>query len=462
MSRVAALLALLAAALAGCAQSAPAERTASSGAQPVAAEARPPQASPLPPDAAAVLRQAARPIAGAAVDYDALLEVVGDARFVLLGEDTHGTHEYYRERSRITERLVRERDFSAVILEADFPETERVNRYVRGLGADRSADEALAGYQRFPRWMWRNAEFRDFVERLRTYNMTQPAEHRVGVYGMDVYALWEAADAVLAYLEQVDKAAATEARTRYRCFAPYRPKLEAYGRASLRPGRSCEKDAAAVLDELRRRARPADPVNREALFSAVRNAASVVGAEEYYRVSYAGGISWNARDARMAATVNEIADHVGSQTGAPGRVVVWAHNTHVGDARATQASQRRELNLGELLRRSGRGDSFHLGFITHSGTVFAAPEWDRPGRVYTVRPAHRDSYAAWFHSLQLPDSLLILRGPAAAAVGARRERAIGVIYLPDMEAEAHYFDARLAEQFDAVIYLDRTKAVSPL
>ena len=203
-------------------------------------------------------------------------------------------------------------------------------------------------------------------------------------------------------------------------------------------------------------------MEREALFSAIRNAASVAGAEEYYRVSFAGGISWNARDTRMAATVNDIAEHVGALTGSPGKVVVWAHNTHVGDARATEAHRRRELNLGELLRRSGRRDSFHLGFLTHSGTVIAAPEWDRPGRLYTVRPAQRDSYSAYFHSLQLPDSLLILRGPTGAAVGARRERAIGVIYLPDMEADAHYFDARLAEQFDAVVYFDRTKAVSPL
>jgi erythromycin esterase-like protein len=164
----------------------------------------------------------------------------------------------------------------------------------------------------------------------------------------------------------------------------------------------------------------------------------------------------------MAATVKDIADHAAALAGAPGKVVVWAHNTHVGDARATEAHQRRELSLGELLRRTGRRDSFHLGFLTHSGSVMAAPEWDRPGRVYTVRPAQRGSDAAFFHGLQLPDSLLILRGPVAAAVGARPQRAIGVIYLPDMEAQAHYFDARLAEQFDAVIYLDRTRAVTPL
>ncbi|HEX8556021.1 MAG TPA: erythromycin esterase family protein, partial [Sphingomonas sp.] len=281
------------------------------------------------------LASAARPIRGTSADYDPLLEATRGKQFVLLGEATHGTHEFYRERARISMRLVREQGFRAVVIEGDWPDTDRVNRYVRSLGGDASAQAALSAFQDFPRWMWRNAEFRDFVEALRTHNATLPAAQRVGVYGMDVYNLFEAADAVIAYLASVDRAAAERARAQYLCFARYRPDPARYGEAARRAERSCERQAAAVLAELRARPRPQDPVAAEALFSAVRSAASVAGAEEYNRVAYAGANSWNVRDRRMAATVTDIAAHAEAVSGAPGKVVVWAHNSHVGDARAT-------------------------------------------------------------------------------------------------------------------------------
>ena len=403
------------------------------------------------------------PLVGAASDYDPLLQAVGEARFVLLGESTHGTSEFYRERARITERLVRERGVLAVAIESDWPEADRLNRYVRGMGADRSVAEALADFRRFPQWMWRNAEFAAFVEALRTHNMQQPPERRVGLYGMDVQNLSGGTAPVIAWLQQADPAAAARARSQYGCLTRYRD-ARAYGEATQR-GRSCEKQAAAVLTEIQRRPRPSHPAAAEAHFSALRNAAGVASAEAYFRASYSGAYSWNLRDQRMADNVAEIAAHAETLSGQPGKVVIWAHNTHVGDARATEMAQRGELNLGQLLRDRHGERAFLLGFLTHGGTVMAAPEWDAPGRVYALRPAISESYAGVLHSQGLTNSLLLTRSDAAVAAalaGPRLERAVGVIYQPDAERVSHYFQARLSRQFDAVVYLDRTRAVTPL
>jgi erythromycin esterase-like protein len=411
------------------------------------------------------LIRAALPTTGAGADVDPLVEAIGTATHVALGEATHGTHEFYRERARLSERLIREHGFGAVLIEADAPETERVNRYVRGIGIDASAEQALSGYTRFPRWMWRNAEFRDFVERLRAHNATLPPAQRAGVYGMDVYNLFGAADAVVSYLAGVDPAAAHRARTHYRCFAPYRPDEHRYGTAARRPKRTCRGAAEAVLTDVRRVPRPADPVAIEARFAAIRNAFAVVGAEEYFRTLYAGSMSWNARDRRMAATVEEVAAHVSALSDRPGRVVAWAHNSHVGDARATDAVLRGELNLGQLLRERHGISAFLVGFLTHGGTVVAADQWDAPGRVRTLRPALPESYSGLLHSVGIGEGLLLLRRgePAAKLLSQPRlERAVGVIYAPATERQSHYFRADLPRQFDAVIYFDRTTALTPL
>jgi erythromycin esterase-like protein len=397
-------------------------------------------------------------------DIAPLLASIADARFVALGEATHGTHEFYRERARITEQLIRERGFGAVVIEGDWPDAERVNLYVRGIGSDRSAAQALGNFNRFPRWMWRNAEFADFVERLRTHNLTRPPAERAGVYGMDVYNLAEAMAGTVRYLERADRAVAGRVRAHYRCLAPYRGDTQLYGAASRR--RSCQAAAEAALTEMRRLPRSKEPVEAEAHFAAVGNARAVVGAEEYFRVLHAGSYSWNARDKRMAQTVGEIADHVGALRGQPGRVIVWAHNSHVGDARATDAVNRGELNLGQLLRQQHGAAAFLLGFLTHSGTVIAAEEWDMPGRVRTLRPALPESYAGLLRATGLREGLLLFRGSAAAPdarlVEPRPERAVGVIYRPETERQSHYFDAALTRQFDAVIYFAETRALEPL
>ena len=416
------------------------------------------------PGALAPLAAAARPIAGAAADYDELVAAAGGARRVLLGESTHGTHEYYRDRGRITERLIREHGFNAVAIEGDWSPTWRLNRYVRGLGSDRTAEEAMRGYTRFPRWMWPNAEFRDFVERLRALNMERPEGLRVGLYGMDVYDLHEAAEAVTAFLRQVDPEAARRAERAYRCFDPYED-TAAYGAATQSGRFSCRREAEAARAELDRIARPADSAAAERHFAAVRSAASVVAAEEYFRTAYAGSLAWNVRDRRMEENVEAIADHVARMSGRPGKVAIWGHNTHSGDARATFAANRGELNLGQLMRQRHGEAAFLVGFFTYGGTVLAAPEWDEPGRVYDVRPALPGSYAALFHASGIPAFSIVMRGRPELRrllAGPMLERAIGVLYLPQTERASHYFEARLSEQFDAAVYFDRTKAVTPL
>jgi erythromycin esterase-like protein len=404
------------------------------------------------------------PLTGAPTDYDPLLAAVGDARFVLLGESTHGTSEFYLERARITERLVREQGALAVAIEGDWPDANRLSRYVRGLGPYRTAAEALSDFDRFPHWMWRNAEFEGFVERLRAYNLTQPPARRVGVYGMDVQNLFEGQEAAVEWLARHDPPAAVRARAQYRCFAGYGGEASRYGEATRRPARVCERQAAAVLAEFRGRPRPADPEAAEALFSAQRSAATVVAAEAYFRAAYSGAYSWNVRDRHMADAVAEIAAHAQALSGRPGKVVVWAHNTHVGDARSTEMSRRGELNIGQLLRERNGEAAFLVGFLTHSGTVYAAPEWDAAGRVHELRPALPESFAGLLHDRGLQRALLLTGDPAvsAALAGTRLERAVGVVYQPRTERLSHYFEARLSRQFDAVVYIDRTRAVTPL
>ena len=411
----------------------------------------------------AAMSAAARPIEGNDGDYADILAAASGARRILLGESTHGTHEYYRERARLSERLVRDHGVGAIAIEGDWTPVWRLNLYVRGLGGDGSAEQAMAGFTRFPRWMWNNAEFRDFVERLRALNLQRPPTERVGLYGMDVYDLFEARDAVLAYLRSVDPSLHGRAKRHYDCFGCYRT-TEAYGEAT-RGSVSCRKQAEKVRADVREIQAPADPATAEPRFAAVRAAASVAAAEEYFRTAYTGSLAWNVRDQRMAENVEEIAAHVQAVSGRPGKLVMWSHNTHSGDARATFAANRGELNLGQLMRQRHGDAAFLIGFFSYRGTVLAAPEWGESGRVYEMSPALPGSYAAIFHALGRPSFSLLLRGNDALAdhLGrSRPERAIGVVYQPRSERLSHYFEARLTDQFDAAIYFDTSRAVTPL
>jgi len=423
-------------------------------------------ASTAPSASVEVVRQAAHPITGAASDYDPLLALVGDARFVLLGEQTHGTHEFYRERARITQRLITEKGFTAVAIEGDWPDAYRVNAYVRGLGSDATPEQALGSFTRFPQWMWRNEDVRDLVRWLRQHNDANPTERDVGFYGLDVYSLYPSIDEVLRYLGAADAAAAARVRALYACFEPHRRDPQVYG-ASTRGGSSCERQARDALAELETRAatRPADPAQAEALFSALRNAHAVANAEAYFRTSYAGGMSsWNVRDQRMAEGVAALETHLTAANGRPAKIVVWSHNTHTGDARLTESGEAGELNIGQLMRERHGNGAVLVGFFTYTGTVFAASEWDEPGRVKNVRRALPESYSALFHATGVPNFVLPLRGgPATEELSQPRlERAIGVIYLPETERQSHYFTSQLGPRFDAATFFDVTRAVTPL
>jgi erythromycin esterase-like protein len=399
----------------------------------------------------------------------ALLDAIGDARLVLVGEATHGTHEFYRTRAELTKVLISTKGFNLVAVEADWPDAYRVNRWVRHASIESNAENALGDFARFPRWMWRNGAVVDFLQWLRTHNASQPAASQVGFYGLDLYSLHASIEAVLTYLQKVDPAGAERARYRYGCFEDFGEDTQAYGyAASFGLSRSCEDDAVAQLLELRRRA--ADYASRDGriaadeYFFAEQNARLVRNAEQYYRSMFGGRVeSWNLRDTHMMETLEALRAHV-QQISGSARVVVWAHNSHLGDARATHMGDIGELNLGQLVRQMHGSAAFLVGFTTHTGTVTAASNWDEPAQRKRVRPSMAGSYERLFHEAGVDQFLLLLREGAVRDVlqGDRLERAIGVIYRPESERLSHYFRARLADQFDAVFHIDQTTALEPL
>jgi erythromycin esterase-like protein/predicted phosphoribosyltransferase len=436
----------------------------------------PPRPAAAPPGAhrpdgivATVARRAIR-LTGDPSQYDALLAAVGDARIVLIGEASHGTHEFYRERAVITRRLIADKGFCAVAVEADWPDAYRVNRFVRCGGSDRDAAEALGDFARFPTWMWRNADVLDFVGWLRSRNESRPAEERAGFYGLDLYSLRASMQAVLAYLDKVDPRAAHRARQRYACFDQFGADAQEYAYAAaygLAP--SCERDVLAQLVELHRgRASYMGHDGRLAddeFFYAEQNARLVRNAEEYYRTMFRGRVeSWNLRDRHMVEILRELIAFL-ERTRGGARVVVWAHNSHLGDARATEQGQAGELNVGQLIRERFSASAVLIGMTTHAGTVTAASEWDGPAERRQVRPSLAGSYERLFHETGVPRFLLPLRTDldlASALQAARLERAIGVIYQPSTERASHYFHAHLPEQFDYLLHFDVTRAVEPL
>lgn len=417
-----------------------------------------------------LVRRAATPLKGAAGDYDPLMQRIGESRFVLLGEASHGTHEFYRERAQITKRLIMEKGFTAVAVEADWPDAYRVNRYVRGLGSDGEAIEALADFRRFPTWMWRNADVLDFVGWLRAHNEKLSFNDRAGFYGLDLYSLNASIESVLKYLDQVDPEAAKQARYRYSCFDHFGEDSQAYGYAAgFGLSETCEKEVIDQLIELQRRAaeyaRRDGRIAADEFFFAEQNARLVKNAEEYYRSMFRGRVStWNLRDRHMVETLHALVAHLEAQRQNP-KVVVWAHNSHLGDARATEMGKSGEVNVGQLVRERYGDEAVLVGFSTYSGTVTAASGWDGPAERKRVRPALPGSYEWLFHETGQARFMLRLRDGGEAAQGLRTprpERAIGVIYLPQTERISHYFNARMADQFDVVLHFDETRAVEPL
>ncbi len=414
-----------------------------------------------------LIRDAALPITGRPDDYDSLLELIGDAQVVLLGEASHGTHDFYRERARLTQQLIEEEGFAAVAVEADWPDAYRVNRWVRGHSEDRGAMEALGEFLRFPRWMWRNHDVLAFITWLHRYNASRPENSRAGFYGLDLYSLFASMQEVVRFLEKVDPEAAARARSRYSCFDAFGEDTQAYGYAAeFGVTQSCEDHAVQQLLELQRGAaqRPGW-LPEDELFYAEQNARLVRNAEEYYRSMFRGRVdSWNLRDRHMAETLEALIAHLG-RDGRRARVVVWEHNSHIGDARATEMGSFGEWNVGQLARERFDQDAALIGFTTYSGTVTAASDWDAVPERKRVRAALPGSFEALFHTVGIPNFLLPLRNDQRLQEALREpqlERAIGVIYRPETERASHYFEARLPQQFDAVIHLDETRAVEPL
>jgi erythromycin esterase-like protein len=420
--------------------------------------------------AAAVVAGAARPIIGAATDYDAMIDLVGTRRIVLIGEASHGTHDFYRERARITRRLIDECGFTAVAVEADWPDAYRVNRYVMGLSHDRDAQSALSDFRRFPAWMWRNRDVVEFVEWLHARNGSQSAPAtKAGFYGLDLYSLQASIESVIGYLDRVDPAEANRARERYACFDHVGAEGSAYGYAlAYEAAVPCENEVVAQLVELRRRAesylRRDGWVAEDELFFAEQNARVVRNAEEYYQQMYRSSVSsWNLRDRHMAGTLDALLEHLDRRLG-HAKVVVWEHNSHVGDARATSMAVRGELNVGQLARQRYGNECLIVGLTTYDGRVTAASAWGHPAERKHVRPALPESQEALLHEVGEPGFWFATRPPLvqAALRAPRLERAIGVIYRPERERQSHYFEARLPDQFDAVVHLDRTRALVPL
>ena len=418
------------------------------------------------------VRRAALPLSGGASELDALISMIGEAEVVMIGEATHGTHEFYRMRSDITRRLVAEKRFSAVAIEGDWPDAYRADAYVRNRREEPDAAAALAGFRRFPNWMWRNTDVADFLAWLRRYNMRVPEERRAGFYGLDLYSLSSSMAAVLAYFDRHDPHAAARARERYACFDRFGEDSQVYGlMVGHGAARSCEAEVLAMLVETRRKtlaaARRSDEAGAaEAAFDAAQNALLVKNAEAYYRSMFTGGeSSWNLRDGHMAQTLWSLRDHLARN--GPAKVVVWAHNSHVGDARATEMGRTRgQLTLGQLARqRLGRAVVL-IGFSTYQGTVVAASSWDAPGVLQPLRSARDDSIERLMHDTALARFVLPLRDTTPALARAlsrdRLTRAVGVIYRPDAERESHYFHANVLGQFDALLHIDVTRGVQPL
>ena len=394
--------------------------------------------------------------------FGALFDSFGDARVVLLGEATHGTSEFYNARAAITQRLIAEHDFNIVAVEADWPDAARIDRYVR----DRTTRAGQTGeepFARFPTWMWRNQEVAQFTNWLRAHNEHVAPKERVEFRGLDVYSLRASIAAVLSYLEHTDPTLAGRARRRYGCLSPWQDEPANYGRFIMRAdGDTCEEAVVAQLREMLEQRSAHALHNGEDWFDAAQNARIVRAAEQYYRLMYEGGTSsWNLRDRHMFDTLKYVLEARGPKA----KAIVWAHNSHIGDASATAMGWQGEFNIGELCRKAFGESAALIGFGTDRGSVAAADNWGEPMQIMQVRPAREDSYERIFRQSGVARSLTDLRFHdelREALARPRLERAIGVVYRPDTEFSSHYFEAVLPEQFDAFVWFDDTRAVTPL
>ncbi|KAI9143444.1 hypothetical protein BKA69DRAFT_1061936 [Paraphysoderma sedebokerense] len=434
-------------------------------------------------------------------DYDQLIDSVGDARVVLIGEASHGTHDFYLERAYITQRLIKEKGFTAVCAEADFPDAVLINWYIQSMAPNdiKSAEDAVKEFKRFPLWMWRNPVVLEFIEWAKKWNDNLEAQgkskyEQVSFHGLDVYSLHSSSEAVIQYLQDKDPEAAEVAKSRYGCFTRFGDDTMSYA-FSVRYGlaKTCEKEVVSVLRDLLRKRNDylmkqfdAFPgPKEEPQFVAEVNALVVKDAEKYYRSMIAEDeVSWNIRDTHFLSTLERVVSYLSKMKNSPAKVVVWAHNSHIGDARRTDMGQRRgEINIGQLCRERFGSDAFNIGFTTHGGTVTAAHKWDTPPHKFNINPARSDSFEHLFHQALNGSNFMLLfnqvkRDDNGQVRKDRRsgmdeviqrldrmkllERYIGVIYKPDTERWSHYSKAEIGSQYDAIIHIDQTRHLKPL
>ncbi|RJQ83623.1 MAG: protein-L-isoaspartate(D-aspartate) O-methyltransferase [Desulfobacteraceae bacterium] len=396
-------------------------------------------------------------------DLQPLLDRIGDARIVLLGEATHGTAEFYAMRARITRELIQHKGFRIVAIEADWPDTAQVNRYINGQIAETPPEKPFG---RFPTWMWANVQFAQFVEWVRNHNLENGyGQQAVNLYGLDLYSMYTSIGEVLRFLDTKDPGSAALARQRYGCLTPWQQDPAAYGAAALSGEyKACEADVVKMLQEMLQKRTKYGPGDYHRFMDAVQNARLIANAERYYRVMYYGSRqSWNLRDRHMFDTLRLVLDFHGEDA----RAVVWEHNSHIGNAAATEMGVSGEENVGSLCKGEYGGEAYLVGFGTDHGTVAAASEWDRPMEVKEVRPAHAGSYESIFHRSGIKACVLPLNAPdrldvRKAFLDEKLERAIGVVYVPETELRSHYFYATLPDQFDEYVWFDETRAITPL
>jgi erythromycin esterase len=410
----------------------------------------------------AALRAMARPLRTAA-DLDPLMERIGDARCALLGEATHGTHEFYAFRADLSKRLIVEKGSSFIAVEGDWPDCYRVNRYVKGYpDSGASAEEVLRAFDRWPTWMWANEEVADLAEWLRRYNQGRPEHQKAGFYGLDVYSLWDSLHQVMAYLQRAAPEALPAARQALRCFEVYGEDAQEYARATMLVPEACQEEAVNLLRAVREAAPEYRRDGRDAHFVAEQNALVVRNAEMYYRTMVrSNAASWNVRDRHMAETLDRLLQHHGPEA----KAIVWAHNTHIGDARFSDMADAGEVNIGQLAReRYGEEGAVLVGFGTHRGTVIAAREWEAPMEVMPVPPGRKESWEDVLHRADAADKLLLFDRASSHEdlLSWRGHRAIGVVYRPEYERYGNYVPTVLPRRYDAFVFIDESQALRPL
>lgn len=415
------------------------------------------------------IRNTVNPLSNDPKSYYPLLDRIADAHFVLLGEATHGTSQFYAARAQITSLLIKEKGFNVIAVEADFPEVQPINQFLKDSQFRKSTAECLDGFKRFPIWMWKNKEMLSFIEQLKDINLQKPPEKKIAFYGMDLYSMYSSIEAVISYLDKVDPDAAQMAKKRYACFYRYGSDDDSYGQAMSYVKENCQKQVVDQLIELQKKRNEYLQENslqgNEELFYAEQNAKVAKDAEQYYREMFSRRAkTWNLRDLHMADMVDEVSNHVKKISGTS-KIVVWAHNSHVGNALATEFSESEELSLGQLVLFRHWGDAYLVGLTTYNGTVAAASQWGAKVEKKTLNPALDGSYEELFHNTDIKSFMLDFNDLPSDLNTFKQnhlERSVGVVYTPESERVSHYFNARMADQFHAVIHIDRTSAVEPL